>query len=102
SFSRPTRPIFVFTKGEHSLVSGSRVFIYDNSAPDSGSSYAALVTLTGGDVIPNLMTQTNAPIWNTGLVAQKTTDSAVYNRVLSFAGARPIDRDSVDKRIVAS
>ena len=40
--------------------------------------------------------------WNTGLVARKTADNAVYNRVLSFAGARPTDRDSVDKRIVAS
>ncbi len=102
SSSRDKRPIFVRTTGKFSLLPGSRVYVYDNSAPDSGSSYSALVTLTGGDVIPNLMTQTNAPIWNTGLVARKTTDSAVYNRVLSFAGARPTDRDSVDKRIVAS
>jgi hypothetical protein len=58
--------------------------------------------LTGGDVIPNLMTQTTAPVWNAGLVARKTADNAVYNRVLSFAGARPTDRDSVDKRIVSS
>ena len=102
NFSRDTRPIFVRTTGEHSLVSGSRVYVYDNSAPDSGSTYSALVTLTGGDVIPNLMTQTTAPIWNTGLVARKTADSAVYSRVLSFAGARPTDRDSVDKRIVSN
>jgi hypothetical protein len=102
SFSRDTRPIIVRTSSRYSLLPGSRVYVYDNSAPDSGSSYSALVTLTGGDVIPNLMTQTNAPVWNTGLVARKTTDSAVYNRVLSFAGARPTDRDSVDKRIVAS
>jgi len=102
SFSRNTRPIIVRTSSRYSLLPGSRVYVYDNSAPDSGSSYSALVTLTGGDVIPNLMTQTNAPVWNTGLVARKTADSAVYNRVLSFAGARPTDRDSVDKRIVAS
>jgi len=96
------RPIFVRTTGKFSLLPGSRVYVYDNSASDSGSSYSALVTLTGGDLIPNLMTQTTAPVWNTGLVARKTADSAVYNRVLSFAGARPTDRDSVDKRIVAS
>ena len=60
------------------------------------------MTLTGGDVIPNLMTQTIVPAWNTGLVARRTADSAVYSRVLSFAGARPADRDTVDKRIVAS
>jgi pectate lyase len=102
SSSRDKRPIFVRTTGKFSLLPGSRVYVYDNSAPDSGSSYSALVMLTGGDVIPNLMTQTSAPVWNTGLVARKTANSAVFNRVLSFAGARPTDRDSVDKRIVSS
>ena len=100
SFSRATRPIFVRTNGTYSLFPGSRVYVNDNRAPDSGSTYSELVTLTGGDVIPNLMTQTTAPVWNTGLVVRKTTDSAVYSRVLSYAGARPTDRDSVDKRIV--
>ena len=102
SFSRPTRPIFVFTSSEHSLLPGSRVYVNDNRAPDSGSTYSELVTLTGGDVIPNLMTQTTAPVWNTGLVVRNTAASAVYSRVLSFAGARPTDRDSVDKRVVES
>ena len=40
SFSRDTRPIFVRTNGAHSLVSGSRVYVHDNRAPDSGSSYS--------------------------------------------------------------
>src|SRR6187455_3596074 len=96
------KPIFVRTNGAYSLLPGSRVYVHDNRAPDTGSSYSALVTLTGGNVIPNLMTQTTVPVWNSGLVARKTTDSAVYSRVLSYAGARPTDRDSVDKRIVAS
>jgi hypothetical protein len=102
SFSRPTKPIFVRTGGTYSLVSGSRVYVHDNAAPDSGSDYSDLVTLTSGNVIPNLMTQTSVAVWNTGLVARKTADSAVYSRVLKTAGARPADRDSVDKRIVAS
>ena len=51
-----------------------------------GSSYSALVTLTGGDMIPNLMTQTTAPVWNTGLVARKSTESTVYSWVLSQRG----------------
>ena len=40
SFSRDTRPIFVRTSGTYSLVSGSRVYVHDNRAPDSGSSYS--------------------------------------------------------------
>ena len=102
NFDRPTKPLYIHTNGEFSLLPGSRVYVYNNSAPDSGSNYSDLVALTGGDVIPNLMTQTTAPVWNTGLVAQKTEKSAVYSRVLSFAGARPTDRDSVDKRIVSN
>jgi len=101
SFSRRTTPISLGTKGTHSLLPGSRVYLYDNSAPDSGSTLAKLVTLTGGDAIPNLVTETAAPVWNAGLVARKTTGGAVYNRVLNFAGARPTDRDSVDKRVVS-
>ena len=100
SYSRPTKPIFVHTAGTYKLPSGSRVYVYDNRSPELGTSYSALVTLTGGDVIPNLMTQTTAPVWNTGLVARKTANSAVYSWVLSNAGARPTDRDSVDKRVV--
>jgi hypothetical protein len=46
------------------------------------------------------MTQTTAPVWNTGLVARNSANSAVYSWVLSNAGARPTDRDSVDKRVV--
>ena len=69
NFDRATSPIFVRTSGTDWLLSGSRVYVYDNRAPDTGSSDAALVTLTGGDVIPNLMTQTTAPVWNTGLAA---------------------------------
>jgi hypothetical protein len=101
SQSSDAKPILVRTTGPFKLYLGSRVYVHDNRA-DSSSTYSALVTLSGGDVIPNLMTQTSVPIWNPGLVARQTTDSAVYNRVLNFAGARPTDRDSVDKRIVAS
>ena len=101
SYSRPTKPIFVHTYGVWTLVSGSRVYVHDNREPNyGGSEYSALVTLAGGDKIPNLMTQTTAPVWNSGLVARKSANSAVYSWVLANAGARPTDRDSVDKRVV--
>jgi len=100
SFGRNTKPILVRTSSQFSLMPGSRVYVHDNSAPDSGSSFSQLVTFSGGDVIPNLMTQTSVPVWNSGLVARDTADSAVYSSVLSYAGARPKDRDSVDKRVV--
>jgi hypothetical protein len=61
-----------------------------------------LVTLTGGNTISGLLTSSSIPVWNSGLVARPTSDNGVYEHVLKFAGARPYDRDSVDKRVIAS
>jgi hypothetical protein len=76
----------VRTTGTFSLKPGSRVYVHDNRAPDFGITYSALVTLTGGNVIPNLMTTTSVAVWNTGLVARPTADNEVYSRVLGLAG----------------
>jgi hypothetical protein len=99
SYLRDTRPIYVHTTGSLTLYAGSRVYTHDNLAPESKN---GLITLTGGDVIPNLMQTVTMPVWNTGLVNRPTANNAVYDRVLSYAGARPTDRDTVDKRIVQS
>lgn len=100
SRSRDTRPIFVNTSGTLRLGAGSRVYVHDNRAPDSTTTYSKLVTLAGGDIISSLMTQTTAPVWHSGLKPISTSNSQVYSYVLAHAGARPNDRDSVDKRVV--
>jgi pectate lyase len=96
SFEHGPKPIFVRTNGSLSLKPGSRLYTYDNRAPYYGGT--SLVELTSS-YISGLTTST-APVWNAGLVARSTAYSAVYSRVLSYAGARPADRDSVDKRVV--
>ncbi len=98
SYERPTRPVFLRTAGTYVLPTTSRVYLADNYA-DTGSSLSQLVTYNGGKTITGMVTST-LPVWNSGLSAQKTSSSNVYNRVLAYAGARPADRDSVDKRIV--
>ncbi|HEY6125299.1 MAG TPA: hypothetical protein VIV63_11670 [Steroidobacteraceae bacterium] len=100
--SNTAKPIFVRTNGSLTLGLGSRVYVHDNTSPETGSSYSSLVLLTGGDILSGLMSQTTAPVWNTGLVARPVASSGVYNNVLKFAGARPTDRDTVDKRVVAT
>jgi pectate lyase len=99
SFSRDTRPIFVHTKGSLTLKPGSKVYTHDNLAPEADD---GLITLTGGDVISGLMQTVTMPVWNSGLAHLPTSNNTVYNRVLSYAGARPTDRDSVDRRVVQS
>ncbi len=100
SYDRPTKPIYLRTNGTAALVSGSRVYVSDNYAPEAGSTITDLVSQTGGTLSGLLQTST-APVWNSGLTARKTASNGVYNNVLANAGARPADRDTVDKRVVS-
>jgi hypothetical protein len=101
SYSYESRPIYIRTNGTYRLYSGSRVYVHDTYAPGFGTSLSAQVVLTGGDVLGTLLTSTK-PVWNTGLTTRSTADNAVYNRILTYSGARPGNRDNTDKRIVAS
>ncbi len=101
SYSRETHPIYLRTNSAAALVDGSRVYVSDNYAPEWGTSATSLVSLTGGNVVSGLVSTSTAPVWNSGLTLRKTASNAVYNRVLAYAGARPSDRDSVDKRIIS-
>jgi pectate lyase len=94
------RPIYLRTSGSASLVSGARAYVADTYAPEAGDSINEIVSQTGG-TLSGLLSTSTAPVWNSGLTARKTANNAVYNRVLQYAGARPYDRDSVDKRIVS-
>ncbi len=99
SYSRDTSPIYIRTSGTLKLGSSSRVYQAGNH--DVGYP-RELLTLTGGSTISGLLTTASYPVWNGGLSVQNTANDAVYNRVLKFSGARPTDRDTVDKRIVAN
>ncbi len=101
SYERTTKPVYIMTSGTWALTPSSRVFVKDTYAPESGTSMSALVAEVGGTISGLLVTST-APVWNTGLTARSTANSAVYNRVLQYAGARPTDRDGVDRRVVQS
>jgi hypothetical protein len=94
-----TKPVYIRTKGDYTLYAGSRIYVSGNHA-DSGDSTSQMIALTGGDVISGLLSTTTAPVWNTGLKVASATSGSVDDSVLENAGARPADRDTVDKRIV--
>jgi pectate lyase len=100
SYNRATRPIFVRTGDPYPVVAGSKLWLDDNYAPDTGSTLAQILSFTSGDTTPTLLV-TSRPVWNTGMVALKTANSAVYDSILKYAGARPADRDSADLRAVS-
>lgn len=98
SYSRDTSPIYISTgTGSLTLGAGSRVY---QSGNVSENYPRALVTLTGGDTISGLLSLDAYPVWNSGLTMVQTYDNGVYDKVLNGAGARPVDRDAVDKRII--
>ena len=102
SYRLDHKPILVFVGGEFALAPGSRVHVRDNVATDAGSDPWSLVELDGTQLTRAQLEASSAPVWPTGLVAMRTADRAVLDHVLAKAGARPMDRDSTDERIVAS
>jgi pectate lyase len=96
SYERDTTPIYIRTSGSLALGAGSRVYQSGNHAYD----YTREILSLTGDPIAGLLTLGSYPVWNGGLSVQNTANDVVYDRVLAQAGARPMDRDAVDKRIV--
>jgi pectate lyase len=97
SYSRDTTPIKIHTSGDLTVGSGSRIYQSGNRHYD----YVRELLSVTGSMLPGLLTLTSYPVWNGGLTVVNSADDAVYNRVLAYAGARPKDRDSVDKRVVS-
>jgi len=97
SYSRDTSPIYIHTSGSLRVGSGSRIFQGGNKHINYGSSVWSVT----GSLYSGLMLTSSYPVWNGSLSPQHNSNNEVYNRVLAYAGARPKDRDSVDKRIVA-
>jgi len=100
SYSRTTKPIYVRTNGPNPANVGSKVYIADNYAPDTGSGLSAIYGYSGNDYNPSVLTTTR-PVWNTGIPVLLTANNAVYDSVLKKAGARPSDRDTADTRVVS-
>ncbi|SLM64881.1 MULTISPECIES: pectate lyase PelZ [Dickeya] len=78
-----------------SNTTGGDVWMSDNLAFDKAGK---AVALTSGSATGIKLLQ-SAPVWPTGLTALSA--SSVANQVTQHTGARPKDRDAVDKRIVS-
>jgi hypothetical protein len=74
-----------------------KIFLKDNSGPRMTSDPWS-VAQTNGRTISTLNAST-PPVWAPGVVAMPLTSVESY--VLVNAGARPLDRDSVDSRVVS-
>jgi hypothetical protein len=81
------------------LVAGTRVFVSDNSAQEATSDPWSVVQLRANTRAD--YEASSAPVWPSSLVARRTANNEALNFVLANVGARPVDRDTVDTRLVA-
>ena len=93
------RPVFV--RADAQLVpSGSQIYLSDNSVPEGASDPWSLAQAFGGSLDLSGYKVTAPPVWPAGLTVLPTSNNTVLNKVLANSGARPADRDSVDRRVV--
>jgi hypothetical protein len=99
-YARTTKPILVRTDSEYGVPSASKVYVADNSAVESvaGNEWSVVGTNTSASISDYKASL--PPVWPSGLTALPTSGGNVLNKVLKSAGARPADRDSVDRRVV--
>ena len=79
-----------------SMVAGSKVYVEDNEAAERTEDPWSVVSNKTGKSYKAV----SRKMWPKGLIARSTANNEVLNWVLANAGARPADRDSVDKRII--
>lgn len=90
------------------LPTGSRIYIADNVAPGAGSDPWSIVGVYESGLNPFQATMADvlryrsntAPVWSSNLTRLPASDDVTQNHVFRNAGARPADRDSVDRAIV--
>lgn len=96
------KPVLLRTDPTLGVPRGSKVYLADNAAVEGSSSDVWAVVSTNTSTSLGSYKASAPPTWPAGLTVLPTQNNAVLNKVLNFAGARPADRDSVDRRVVQS
>jgi hypothetical protein len=89
-------------RDQYPLPSTAKVYLSDNHTIGYGVTSTDPWAAANASEVPSSIKASSPPIWLQGLTAMPTSNNAVLNSVLTNAGARPADRDSVDARIVRS
>ena len=82
------------------LRSGAKVFLADNAGAGSTSDAWSLAGSIYGNLTLANFRSTSPLAWPAGMTTLPTSENVVREHVLRYAGARPADRDSADRRII--
>jgi hypothetical protein len=96
------KPVLLRTDRTLGVPPGGKVYLADNAAVERSSTDVWAVVSTNTSTSLSSYKASVPPTWPAGLTALPTQSNTVLNKVLNFAGARPADRDSVDRRVVQS
>ena len=101
SYTWNVPPIYVEadSPGDTQWQASSNIYQTDNVS-DEPYAGGSIVGSGGGAISQYLVT--SPPVWPADAKPLHTANNAVYNDVLAKVGARPADRDVVDRRIVNS
>lgn len=94
------RSVIVRADDGRRVPAGSRIYIEDNVAPEGTSDPWSIVGAMGGTLDLTDYRTSTTPVWPSGLTTMATSGGSVLTGVLARVGARPADRDSVDRRVV--
>jgi hypothetical protein len=97
--SGSAKPVHIRNTGNWPVPSTSKVYVTDNNAVEATDDPWSVVEASSGTV-PKTMKSELPPTWPAGLTRLPTSDGVTLNQVLKRVGARPADRDPVDKRII--
>jgi hypothetical protein len=83
------------------LPSGSKVYLEDNDAQETTTDPWSVASSMYGDLVMANYKSSTPPSWPSGMTRLPTSGDVTLNAVLTYSGARPADRDGVDKRVVS-
>jgi pectate lyase len=101
-YSRGHKPVLIRTDGTLALPATSKVYLADNAAIETSANDEWSVVQTSGGAVPSTIKSATPPTWPPGLTRLPTDANVTLNSVLRLSGARPADRDPVDRRVVQS
>lgn len=86
-------------QGGNALLSGTKVYLSDNVADGMGSGQWSIVD--NQSTLSQSALRSTVPVsWPAGLQAIRTSGDEAFDTVLQNAGARPAQRNKVDRRII--